>query len=718
MNMQKSNSIFQKLVLTETFDVIVLDKLLASNLLLSVHKDSSIYENERQQLVEIRKHLKKNQLRVVYNLPAYKYGRVYPFRSLSLCSLRKPIRHSLAKNYYTDIDVTNCHPVILKQLCEQNNIECPCLTEYVTNRDQYLAEIMTTYNVDRSSAKTLFLQLMYYGSFESWADAELVDYKIRKPKFITKFTNELKVIGFDFQSSNPEIVKVVAGLEKTNEMGSVMSIILQEYERRVLECVFTHLKEIKAIKNDAVLCFDGIMIPTVSYKPELLESIHIAVQEKMNLNLEFVTKSMDDDLLDQLPAEQINTNSFEYVSTEFELTHAKIINKALYVKTADQVNLFLSKKTLHDAHEHMIVEEDGKEISFIDKWTTRNSKIRRYDDVGIYPTPLAVPDKMFNLWTPFKAETFTAPFEHDLEGLEFVLNHIRILCNHEVEVFEYLTKWLGQMIQYPAVKTICPTLISKQGAGKGSLIHLLKELLGESKVMETTDPSRDVWGQFNGPMANSFFVVLNELSKSQTVECEGKLKGLVTDRALVINSKGLNQFLIDSYHRFLVTTNKEDPIATSEDDRRNLIIRSSDEKCGDKEYFKKLYFCMADYNVLCTVYEYFKSIPDLDKFNELPIPQTQHQNILKQLDRSIPEQFLIDLINEHYEEIEYTVSSKKLFEMFIDFVTAGNMEYNTTPIKFGVQLSLLKVDGLTKSRVTAGNMNTFNIPKLKKHFKM
>jgi hypothetical protein len=73
------------------------------------------------------------------------------------------------------------------------------------------------------------------------------------------------------------------------------------------------------------------------------------------------------------------------------------------------------------------------------------------------------------------------------------------------------------MIQYPAVKTICPTLISKQGAGKGTLIRLLSKMIGAKKVFETRRPSRDVWGSFNGEMANAFLVNLDELSKKRNI---------------------------------------------------------------------------------------------------------------------------------------------------------------------------------------------------------
>jgi hypothetical protein len=51
---------------------------------------------------------------------------------------------------------------------------------------------------------------------------------------------------------------------------------------------------------------------------------------------------------------------------------------------------------------------------------------------------------------------------------------------------------------YPEIKTIVPTFISKQGAGKGSLLKLLSKMLGAKNVLEITNPKRDIWGDFNG----------------------------------------------------------------------------------------------------------------------------------------------------------------------------------------------------------------------------
>jgi hypothetical protein len=276
---------------------------------------------------------------------------------------------------------------------------------------------------------------------------------------------------------------------------------------------------------------------------------------------------------------------FESVAKNFELIHAKIINKSIFIKLQpDRTFTMFSEKALKIGYSHLVFDdwiktkEGGyyKSVGFIGKWLNGNSNQRRYDDLVNNPYCGKIDPnedtKLFNIWSGFDGE-FIKPdtFVWKQDALDIILNHISILCNHQKEVADYIIKWIGQMIQFPKVKSICPTLISKEGAGKGTLLLLIRRMLGDSKVMETTTPSRDVWGTFNNLMANSFLVVLNEMSKKDTTDAEGIIKGLFTDPKITINMKGVNPFEINSFHRFMITTNNEDPITSKKDDRRNLI---------------------------------------------------------------------------------------------------------------------------------------------------
>jgi hypothetical protein len=114
----------------------------------------------------------------------------------------------------------------------------------------------------------------------------------------------------------------------------------------------------------------------------------------------------------------------------------------------------------------------------------------------MYPDATKCPPNIFNMWKPFAMERVT-DYNENTEGLMFILNHLKILCNNDENVFDYFTKWIGQMIQFPEIKSIVITLISDEGAGKGSFLKLMSLMLGSSRVFETTKPSRDVWGSIN-----------------------------------------------------------------------------------------------------------------------------------------------------------------------------------------------------------------------------
>jgi hypothetical protein len=115
--------------------------------------------------LKIKKAISNNKLKVNYKLGTSGYGRVFPFKGLSLSCVRRQVRHSIAKVYYVDIDMENCQPAILKQLCDLNGQRCELLTYYCDNRKQCLKDVMDYYQVDRNAAKKLFLISQFGGKF-------------------------------------------------------------------------------------------------------------------------------------------------------------------------------------------------------------------------------------------------------------------------------------------------------------------------------------------------------------------------------------------------------------------------------------------------------------------------------------------------------------------------------------------------------------------------
>ena len=116
-------------------------------------------------------------------------------------------------------------------------------------------------------------------------------------------------------------------------------------------------------------------------------------------------------------------------------------------------------------------------------------------------------------------------------------------------------------------------------------------------------------------------------------------------------------------------------------------------------------------------YEYLKSIPEMDKFHKLPIPTTEYQNNLKELSITPIELWVRSLVVNNTED--FTMTGEQAYNSFSMWKNVYNSEYNTSSLIFGVRLSNLKIDGLSKSdRNKKAVVRQFDYNKLKKYFHM
>ena len=162
-----------------------------------------------------------------------------------------------------------------------------------------------------------------------------------------------------------------------------------------------------------------------------------------------------------------------------------------------------------------------------------------------------------------------------------------------------------------------------------------------------------------------------------------------------------------------------EPFNTSKDDRRNLRVRSSDEKCGDKEYFNELHKLLDDFDVMKTCYEYFKSIANMDAFNKQSIPISNHQENLKELSMCPIEQWLKHFTEENFNKKEVEMLGIEACNLFKEWWKTQNDDtpYSITPLKLGVRINNLNIDGIEKGKHTSkGDTKIYNIDKLKKYF--
>lgn len=640
-------------------------------------------------------------------------GRYYA-RTPSIQMINKKVRGFLCTGMTTDIDIKNCYPTILKKICDDNGIICNDLTMYVNDREK----ILTKYPSQYEEIKKDIFQIIFGKNVKTTIP------------FVEKFKSEMKSI-------TDELVKIDAYKKyyeqstHKNPKASCTFKIIEDIEIEVVKEAIAHL----GIKNQTVFTymFDGIMINGNRYDDiELLDGLNAEIRKKYPY-IEFVYKKHNEELVEKYieyfskkeeeQSQSTDLLSYEDKKKEFELTHAKIINAPCYIRETkkngklEKVSM-LSQGEMSTAYGHYhctfynAKKDETKTIPFLPNWLLDHT-MRTYEDMDFYPPGVECPSKNYNLWTCFEAEYITDHIEKK-EELEMVLNHLKIMCGHDENMYNYFTKWIAHLIKYPSKKSTCPVFISGPGAGKGTMMQLFKSMLGNNKVFESTSPERDVWGSFNSEMLNCYLVNLNEIGKKQQNDSTGKIKALLTDHQMFINQKGLKGTNIISYHKFIITTNNEDPVQTSSDDRRYVIIRCSDEKIGDREYFETLNEILIDKNVIKTCFDYFCSIEVKENYlSVLPKPTEYHMEI-KEVNKHWIEFFLEFYCRKYDKESTKTTTPRQFYEDFQEYKNAYGVSHETSSIKLMLALSLSRFKKYTKKENNGGRKTHMDLKAIAK----
>jgi len=631
------------------------------------------------------------------------FGRLFADRGVQ--SLPKIVRGSLLNGIATDIDITNAHPNILKYICDKCNIQCPNLSYYVQNRDTILSAMVDEVGVSRDQAKEYFLK--------STNDCKVIKTQF---EFLRDYDKELKKIQKKLMTVKEYgFVLPYSETKERNQQGSFINNVMCYYENLILNDTVDFMKD----KNIEILglFFDGLMVYG-THTEDLLTQLNQCIYDKWNYDFKFVFKSHDTLNIPQDFNFKNILKNYETVKNEFNQYMAKV--GGMYVNTI--TNQVYKSQELKDAFLHIGYDNgDGERKVFINSWITNiTDDMTVYDKFGIYPKKGICPCNEYNLWSKFTYEGITDDYQKDTVGLNTILNHIDILCNHQKEVYDFNLMWLAQMVQYPEHKSMCIIYKSGEGTGKNTFISLMGAILGKNKLFETAKPDKDVWGDFNGKMKDAFLVHLTEIDYKRCAD-KSSIYNLITDETVTINEKGKNQYTVDSYHRFLGSTNSDYPIFDTSGGRRFLLIECSDEKKGDIDYFNTLRKCTHCPIVQRTFYDFLMEYPTKPIISETDIPKTEFHTKIREASKDTMDSFIEDVVTNNYNQTEVKISSNEIWDLFRMFCLDNNCECKMTKQQFSTRIGIRKINGLNnlgkiwyKSRVD--RVWSLNIPQLKQHF--
>jgi phage/plasmid-associated DNA primase len=339
LTLAKRSSVLDGLVMLEKMPIERIKALLKSDLLLMVWESEDMtltqkqiaetYANEKAQInAYLKLYSALGGVSVKYVKPKHKWGRSFPIKSLGLSTIRRKVRNALIKGLYYDCDLKNAQPEIIRNLCESNNIPCPCIKRYCEERPVLLQQVQDTYGVDRDTAKGLFIRMCFFGTFIGWCLENKITNKAPL-EFITFFERELKDIAERAKRANPILWETArkkkedAGVNQENKvLGSFFGLYNQEYESRIVEAVLcylinhTDLMKIAGTNNPVgTYEYDGIKLwkENVDMYEGGIEGVLTLLNEKTfeltGFRLEWTAKSLDDgydldEWIDQVVADE------------------------------------------------------------------------------------------------------------------------------------------------------------------------------------------------------------------------------------------------------------------------------------------------------------------------------------------------------------------------------------------------------------------------------
>lgn len=694
------------------------------------------YTTELELMRKYKTNMTEGKVAVKYKMAKHKWGRVQPEGCLSLSLFHRPTRHTLCNDFYVDFDMVNAQPSAVNQICLQNGIHNKNFIEYCKDPKTFRYAVAKHHNLkpiyDKETgvtlssyeqAKKLFLSLSFGGSYAEWKktyNAENADLGevIEMEKEISDVMDRIYKYNVDM------IDDLLMGDDKWRKKSiperkrSVMGVWAQSIERMLQEtCILSLCKYIGFSLSSIVPCQDGFMLlktemdkfKDVCDIPTIISGMEQTILNSFGFDIKWEVKPFDEQLKGGIPlcdddGDGVN-KTYDELKTEFEKNHTKIINLGAFFKTETDMDINMTKTHLITSYEHLrfnvIVKGETKDKSFITEWL-KDGSINRKRDVDIVPPDLVCPDDIYNAWRPFAMELIPT-YTEDTKVIEFMKNHIMILCDHNQQLYDYFIKWIAMCIQFPSVKLPMPVFVSGEGAGKGSLLKLFTAIMGKNKILLTQNPSVNVWGQFNSMMLNAYLVCLDEISKKEIMGCEGIIKGLITEPTININDKGKPHFPIKSYHKFISFSNPDhfgnEPMTTTEGDRRKFFIMCSNELIGNVEYFKEFNAYLSDVNAMKNVYEYFKQMEDVKTILKDKLPETEYHKELKQIAIPPLKLFLMDYLRTWYrtEDSCFERSTDELYEELQHWSARTGIKYECNKLQFGCRLANMRLQGMQKT---------------------
>jgi len=634
---------------------------------------NSLWNNRKKGTLEC-------QQTITYKLATTKagklgWGRYYSCKG-GLETIEKECRGTLCNDYYYDLDIVNCHFVLLAQFAKKLfHKDMPEVERYIDNREEFLR----TAGGSREDAKLDIIKILYGGT--------------TKNEFLLPLSKETRAFSKHL-SGLPQYAELFKAVKhEDNVYGTFLSYILQTEERKCMLAMKGSLERMGWAVD--VLCYDGLMIrKRDSDLDATIRTTESDVEAETGYKVSIVNKEMSSFeipiLTDEL-VKGVTRDMYNRMKEEFET------NNFYYIPTHEFVEVRgreMTRMKMDHAREHYgttfrFTHSDKFEdyTTFFDIWR-QDPKKRVIRSLDMKPSD---DPSVFVLAPSF---AWTEETEGGVGAVEKFQELIRLFGNEEQQ--NYITKWLAQLIQKPFEPVgTCIVVTGPKGSGKDTPFDFfLQYVFGESYSRNYTCGGSQFFDKHDEGRMNRFFCKVEEANIEVFRKNADKFKALITANSEIFNGKSQRPVVAANYNRFVLTCNPGCPVDLA-DERRFIVAPCSSQRKGDTAYWAEVRKVLFNRGAGVAVGKWLSEI-DLIDFDFRKIPESEYQTAIADSIKTCEELFL-----EQWDGMG--LSACDFFNKYRDFCVEQNLPYAQNVKSLGVRhLPFIRDGKLKKVRKNSG----------------
>lgn len=254
------------------------------------------------------------------------------------------------------------------------------------------------------------------------------------------------------------------------------------------------------------------------------------------------------------------------------------------------------------------------------------------------------PDGRLNIWRGFAPATKRNATTWEL--LKQVI--LESICSNNHEWYNYIMGWMAFAVQYPHIPAMVALVLRGQkGTGKSSVGSYFAKLFGRHGMHLTSQGQ--LTGRFNMHLRDISALFADEAFWAGSKEGEGVLKGLITEKTITYEGKGVNAEAGRNCVHLIMASNEEWVVPAGVNQERRFAVFDVQSDVRSRQFWAELHNTMEHGGGLAAMLKELKEY-NLSKFEIRDIPQTEALAKQKLLTLAASEQWLVDFVLKKYKD--------------------------------------------------------------------